>query len=126
MLFGLCSGIQGNTPLFLERIESFFGELGFQVRTGPEIEDDWHNFTALNIPKNHPARQMHDTFYLKKDYNGEKLVLRTHTSPVQIRTLQNSSLPIKMSCLMTSNDFLFILSIPVETSFVVSLEKGTP
>ena len=80
----------------INEIVSILGEMGLKYEEGPDVENDFNNFTALNIPKNHPARQMHDTFYLKKDYNGEKLVLRTHTSPVQIRTLQNSSLPIKI------------------------------
>jgi phenylalanyl-tRNA synthetase alpha chain len=70
--------------------------MGLRYEEGPDVENDFNNFTALNIPKNHPARQMHDTFYLKKNYGGEKLVLRTHTSPVQIRTLQKSNLPIKI------------------------------
>lgn len=67
----------------LKRIQSLFAKNGFEVATGPEIEDDFHNFTALNIPEHHPARAMHDTFYF-----DEKTVLRTHTSPVQIRTLE--------------------------------------
>ncbi len=69
------------------RIERLFGEVGFQVAQGPEIEDDFHNFTALNVPANHPARAMHDTFYLEHEVNGERALLRTHTSPVQIRAL---------------------------------------
>ena len=71
----------------LERIEQLFASIGFEVADGPEIETDWHNFTALNTPDNHPARSMHDTFYLLDD-NGkvrEDVLLRTHTSPVQIR-----------------------------------------
>ncbi len=66
----------------LERIEALFRSVGFDVADGPEIETDWHNFTALNTPENHPARSMHDTFYLE---NAEGVLLRTHTSPVQIR-----------------------------------------
>ena len=69
------------------RIERLFGEVGFAVAQGPEIEDDFHNFTALNVPANHPARAMHDTFYLEQELNGERALLRTHTSPVQIRAL---------------------------------------
>ena len=80
----------------INEIVSILGEMGLKYEEGPDVENDFNNFTALNIPKNHPARQMHDTFYLKKNYGGEKLVLRTHTSPVQIRTLQNSNLPIKI------------------------------
>jgi len=73
----------------LERIEALFRSIGFTVADGPEIETDWHNFTALNTPENHPARSMHDTFYLL-DAAGkvrEDVLLRTHTSPVQIRTM---------------------------------------
>ena len=80
----------------INEIVSILGEMGLRYEEGPDVENDFNNFTALNIPKNHPARQMHDTFYLKKKYDGEKLVLRTHTSPVQIRTLQKSNLPIKI------------------------------
>jgi phenylalanyl-tRNA synthetase alpha chain len=70
------------------RIERLFSEVGFSVAQGPEIEDDFHNFTALNIPPDHPARAMHDTFYLTPEQGAEPLLLRTHTSPVQIRALQ--------------------------------------
>jgi phenylalanyl-tRNA synthetase alpha chain len=69
----------------IERIEGLFRSIGFEVADGPEIETDFHNFTALNTPENHPARSMHDTFYLE---DGESVLLRTHTSPVQIRTMQ--------------------------------------
>lgn len=74
-----------------ERIERFFTHAGFTVEQGPEIEDDYHNFEALNIPSNHPARALHDTFYVT-----EGLLLRTHTSPVQIRAMRNIQPPIKM------------------------------
>jgi phenylalanyl-tRNA synthetase alpha chain len=70
------------------RIERLFREVGFEVAQGPEVEDDFHNFTALNVPANHPARAMHDTFYLDHEVAGERLLLRTHTSPVQIRALR--------------------------------------
>ncbi len=69
----------------LERIEQLFGSIGFETADGPEIEEDWYNFTALNTPENHPARSMHDTFYLE---NAPGVLLRTHTSPVQIRYMQ--------------------------------------
>jgi len=73
----------------LERIEQLFRSIGFEVADGPEIETDWHNFTALNTPANHPARSMHDTFYLLDDAGQvrDDVLLRTHTSPVQIRTM---------------------------------------
>jgi len=75
----------------LERIEHLFRSIGFEVADGPEIETDWHNFTALNTPANHPARSMHDTFYLLDDSGKvrEDVLLRTHTSPVQIRYMQD-------------------------------------
>jgi phenylalanyl-tRNA synthetase alpha chain len=73
------------------RVISLFGKLGFCVAEGPEIEDDYHNFTALNIPKHHPARALQDTFYIDDD-----TVLRTHTSPVQIRVMENRQPPIRV------------------------------
>jgi len=73
------------------RIQALFVQAGFEVHTGPEVEDEYHNFTALNIPENHPARAMHDTFYLN---SGE--LLRTHTSPVQIRSLSARGAPIRL------------------------------
>ncbi len=75
----------------LNRIENIFDRLGFDIATGPEIEDDFHNFTALNIPENHPARAMHDTFYIDAG-----IVLRTHTSTVQIRYMENHAPPIRV------------------------------
>jgi phenylalanyl-tRNA synthetase alpha chain len=79
----------------MDELAEIFADLGFAVATGPEIEDDWHNFTALNFPPNHPAKAMHDTFYLQQnDAEGQPLLLRTHTSPVQIRTMQNQKPPI--------------------------------
>ncbi len=79
-----------------EECIAIFGEMGFTVAEGPDIEDDFHNFTALNIPPEHPARQMHDTFYLPERENGGRLVLRTHTSPVQIRTMETTQPPIRV------------------------------
>src|SRR4051812_18026847 len=74
----------------MDELAEIFADLGFAVATGPEIEDDWHNFTALNIPETHPARAMHDTFYFPEGEGDEKrMLLRTHTSPVQIRTMLN-------------------------------------
>ena len=75
----------------LSRIASIFAQLGYSVAEGPEIEDDWHNFEALNFPAHHPARAMHDTFYF-----GDGRLLRTHTSPVQIRTLKGAQPPIRI------------------------------
>lgn len=75
----------------MERIEAFFGALGFSVAEGPEIEDDYHNFEALNISANHPARAMHDTFYF-----DAHTLLRTHTSPVQVRTMKSNTPPLRV------------------------------
>ena len=75
----------------MQRIEDYFSRIGYEVATGPEIESDYHNFTALNIPDNHPARAMHDTFYV-----NENTLLRTHTSPVQIRVMENKEPPLRV------------------------------
>jgi phenylalanyl-tRNA synthetase alpha chain len=87
----------------LRRIEELFSQAGFSIETGPEIEDDFHNFEALNIPADHPARAMHDTFYIDTGnlYTGNATVshvLRTHTSPVQIRTMETQEPPIRCIC----------------------------
>ena len=80
----------------IEEIITIFGDMGFSVAEGPEIEDDFHNFTALNIPEEHPARQMHDTFYFPEDEQGNRAVLRTHTSSVQIRWMEQHEPPYKI------------------------------
>ena len=77
----------------IERIEALFRSIGFDVADGPEIEDDFHNFTALTTPENHPARSMHDTFYLE---NAPGLLLRTHTSPIQVRFMETHKPPIRI------------------------------
>lgn len=82
----------------LERIESIFTAAGFAVAEGPEIEDDFHNFEALNIPEHHPARAMHDTFYIAEGFLPGSHVLRTHTSPVQVRTMRKQEPPIRIIC----------------------------
>lgn len=80
-----------------ERIERIFGSIGFDVADGPEIENDWTNFTALNSPENHPARSMQDTFYIDgNDAQGKPLLLRTHTSPMQVRYACSHELPVKV------------------------------
>ena len=78
-------------PPTIARLESFFGDLGFEGTAGPEVEDEFHNFDALNIPEHHPARQDHDTFYF-----NPKLVLRTQTSGVQIRTMEKEQPPLRI------------------------------
>ena len=82
----------------IDEVIAIFGEMGFTVAEGPDIESDWHNFTALNIPPEHPARQEHDTFYLPGTDDGQRKVLRTHTSPVQIRTMLKGAPPIRIIC----------------------------
>ena len=87
----------------MDELAEIFADLGFAVATGPEIEDDWHNFSALNIPETHPARAMHDTFYFGDTYKvadadgtPRDMLLRTHTSPVQIRTMTSTPAPIRI------------------------------
>ena len=79
-----------------ERMIDIFARLGYEVADGPEIEDDWHNFEALNFPPHHPARAMHDTFYFPPDQNGVARLLRTHTSPVQIRAMSGRTPPLRV------------------------------
>ncbi|MDP6377454.1 MAG: phenylalanine--tRNA ligase subunit alpha [Pseudomonadales bacterium] len=92
---GRSAGSGGLHPvtLALERIEDIFVGAGYEVVTGPEVEDDYHNFEALNLAENHPARAMHDTFYF-----GDGTLLRTHTSPVQVRTMETQDPPIRVIC----------------------------
>ncbi|MGE5952483.1 MAG: phenylalanine--tRNA ligase subunit alpha [Qipengyuania vulgaris] len=81
----------------MDELAEIFADLGFSVATGPEIEDDWHNFTALNMAETHPARAMHDTFYFPDlDSEGRRMLLRTHTSPVQIRSMMKQGAPIRI------------------------------
>ena len=79
----------------IDEMVAIFAEMGFSVAEGPDVEDDFHNFTALNFPPGHPARDMHDTFYLP-DSGDKKMLLRTHTSPVQVRTMLNKKPPIRI------------------------------
>ncbi|MHA1597787.1 MAG: phenylalanine--tRNA ligase subunit alpha [Alphaproteobacteria bacterium] len=80
----------------IDEMTAIFSEMGFTVAEGPDIEEDWYNFTALNIPPEHPARQEHDTFYLPGETDGHRKLLRTHTSPVQIHTMQDKKPPIRI------------------------------
>lgn len=89
------AGARHPITLMRNRIVSIFQRLGFSVADGPEIEDDWHNFTALNLPENHPARDMQDTFYI---HQNPDWLLRTHTSNVQIRVMEKGRLPIRIIC----------------------------
>ena len=79
-----------------EEVEAIFGAMGFEVREGPDVEDDFHNFTALNFPEGHPAREMHDTFFFEPKEDGSRMLLRTHTSPVQVRTMMTEAPPIRI------------------------------
>ena len=88
-------GTRHPISLVRNRIVSIFQRLGFAVAEGPEIEDDWHNFTALNLPENHPARDMQDTFYI---HQNPDWLLRTHTSSVQVREMEKGKLPIRIIC----------------------------
>lgn len=80
----------------MDEITEIFADMGFVVAEGPDLESDWYNFTALNMGPEHPARQMHDTFYMTPDADGNRKVLRTHTSPVQIRTMMAGKPPFKV------------------------------
>jgi len=80
----------------IDEITAIFADMGFSIAEGPDIETDYYNFTALNFPEGHPAREMHDTFFLQPDANGERKVLRTHTSPVQVRTMEAQKPPIRI------------------------------
>ena len=80
----------------MDEVAAIFGQMGFEVADGPDIEDDFHNFTALNFRPGHPAREMHDTFFLPPSEDGQRYLLRTHTSPVQIRTMMTQKPPIRV------------------------------
>ncbi len=80
----------------MDEMIAIFAEMGFAVAEGPDIEDDFHNFTALNFPPKHPAREMHDTFFFNPKEDGERMLLRTHTSPVQVRTMLSQKPPIRI------------------------------
>lgn len=80
----------------IDEMTAIFADMGFSIAEGPDIETDYYNFTALNFPEGHPAREMHDTFFFNPDENGERKLLRTHTSPVQIRTMEKQKPPIRI------------------------------
>jgi phenylalanyl-tRNA synthetase alpha chain len=82
----------------IDEITAVFGDMGFAVAEGPDIESDDYNFTKLNFPPGHPAREMHDTFFFQPDAQGERMLLRTHTSPVQVRTMLGQKPPIRVIC----------------------------
>ncbi len=80
----------------INELTAIFADMGFAIAEGPDIETDYYNFTALNFPENHPAREMHDTFFFPKQKDGSRKLLRTHTSPVQIRTMKSKEPPIRV------------------------------
>ncbi len=82
----------------MDEITAIFGDMGFSIAEGPDVETDDLNFTALNFPEGHPAREMHDTFFLRPDRDGKRKLLRTHTSPVQVRTMRSVQPPIRVIC----------------------------
>jgi phenylalanyl-tRNA synthetase alpha chain len=82
----------------VDEIVAIFADMGFALAEGPDVEDDFHNFTALNFPPGHPARDMHDTFYLPDRADGSRMLLRTHTSPVQVRSMRTMTPPIRVIC----------------------------
>ena len=92
----LTLGARHPISLIRERILQIFSRIGFTVADGPEIEDDWHNFTALNFPENHPARDMQDTFFIEQRGGSDSIALRTHTSSVQVRVMESTKPPIRM------------------------------
>ena len=89
-------GARHPISLIRERILQIFSRIGFTVADGPEIEDDWHHFTALNFPENHPARDMQDTFFIEQRGGSDSIALRTHTSSVQVRVMESTKPPIRM------------------------------
>ena len=93
--FPMTLGSRHPVSLVIEEIKDIFSKLGFTVANGPEIEDDWHVFSALNFPPEHPARDMQDTFFIEKDPD---ILLRTHTSSIQVRTMENNKPPIRVIC----------------------------
>src|SRR6202012_847750 len=92
---GMTVGPRHPLSLVRNEIVDIFKRLGFTVAEGPEIEDDWHNFSALNFPEEHPARDMQDTFFIKKNHGTDDIALRTHTSSVQVRMMENGKPPFR-------------------------------
>ncbi len=94
--FPLPAGSRHPISILRNKIIEIFSRIGFAIAEGPEIEDDWHNFSALNFPPEHPARDMQDTFFIEKDDNGNDIALRTHTSSVQIRLMEQGKAPFRV------------------------------
>ena len=110
----------------MDEMISIFAEMGFGVAEGPDIEDDFHNFTALNFPPKHPAREVHDTFFFNTRPDGERKLLRTHTSPVQIRTMQRTNTPPPASWISHGQEPPIRVVIPGRTYRKDSDQTHTP
>ncbi len=108
-------GVVHPTMQVMEEMISIFAEMGFSLAEGPDIEDDFHNFTALNFPPKHPAREMHDTFWFPPGPDGEKKLLRTHTSPVQVRVMQRTNAPPPAAWISTSQEPPIRVIVPGRT-----------
>jgi phenylalanyl-tRNA synthetase alpha chain len=114
------------TSQVMDEMTMIFAEMGFQVAEGPDIEDDFHNFTALNFPEKHPARETHDTFFFREKADGERRLLRTHTSPVQIRTLRKANGPAGPAQFVKAQDPPIRVVIPGRTYRKDSDQTHTP
>ena len=115
------------TMQVMDEMVAIFAEMGFGVAEGPDIEDDFHNFTALNFPPKHPAREMHDTFFFKPDpVTGERRLLRTHTSPGQVRTMQRTNSPPPAPWIATHQEPPIRIVVPGRTYRCDSDQTHTP
>jgi len=114
------------TSQVMDEMTMIFAEMGFSVAEGPDIEDDFHNFTALNFPPRHPARETHDTFFFREKQDGERRLLRTHTSPVQIRTMRKADGPDGPSQFVKAQDPPIRVVIPGRTYRKDSDQTHTP
>jgi len=114
------------TMQVMEEMTVIFAEMGFQVAEGPDIEDDFHNFTALNFPEKHPAREMHDTFFFKEGPDGVRKLLRTHTSPVQVRAMQRTNQPPAAPWIATTMEPPIRIIVPGRTYRCDSDATHTP
>jgi phenylalanyl-tRNA synthetase alpha chain len=110
----------------MDEMIMIFADLGFSVAEGPDIEDDFHNFTALNFPPKHPAREIHDTFFFKDRPDGERRLLRTHTSPVQVRTMQKTNTPAPAAWIAGGQDPPIRVVVPGRTYRKDSDQTHTP
>ena len=108
-------GVVHPTMQVMDEMIAIFAEMGFFLAEGPDIEDDFHNFTALNFPPKHPAREMHDTFFFPPGPDGERKLLRTHTSPVQVRTMQRTNSPSPASWITAAQEPPIRVIVPGRT-----------